>query len=234
METFSALLALCAWNSPGTGEFPAQRPVTRSFEFFSDLRLNKRLSKQSWCWWFETLSCPLWRQCNGYMRSLYNAGSFLQTLAPDCLTAPSHYLNQCWFIDVELLWHSQLHEPRIFDPSGHWPETVTNAHVSAHFRYSLGASVISTHIRTEGLFVKTTVIYQLKRLCVPDCAYTENMFINSIHISLYHISLTQNILYQIKRDVAVWMRLGCPQRNQRTWWQILATPYTGCPGYYSL
>ena len=27
----------------------------------------------------------------------------------------------------------QLHEPRIYYPSGHWPETVTNAHVSAHF-----------------------------------------------------------------------------------------------------
>ena len=121
----------------------------------------------------------------------------------------------------------KLHEPRIFYPRGHWPETVTNAHVSAHFRQSLGASVISTHIRTEGLYVKTTIIYQLKRLCVPDCAYTENMYINSIHISLYDISLTQNILDQIKRNVAVWKRLGCPQRNQRTWWQIVATPYTG-------
>ena len=87
--------------------------------------------------------------------------------------------------------------------------------------------MISTHIRTEGLYVKTTIIYQLKRLCIPDCAYRENMFINSIHISLYHISLTQNILYQIKRDVAIWKRLRCPQRNQRTWWQIVATPYTG-------
>ena len=29
---------------------------------------------------------------------------------------------------------AQLHEPRIFYPSGHWPETVKNAHVSAHFR----------------------------------------------------------------------------------------------------
>ena len=87
--------------------------------------------------------------------------------------------------------------------------------------------MISTHIRTEGLYVKTTIIYQLKRLCVPDCAYTDNMLINSIHISLYDISLTQIILYQIKRDVAVWKRLGCPQRTQRTWWQIVATPYTG-------
>ena len=34
METFSALLALCAGNSPVTGEFPAQRSVTQSFDVF--------------------------------------------------------------------------------------------------------------------------------------------------------------------------------------------------------
>ena len=45
METFNALLALCAGNSPVTGEFPAQRPMTRSFGVFFDLRLHKRLSK---------------------------------------------------------------------------------------------------------------------------------------------------------------------------------------------
>ena len=56
METFSALLAICAGNSPVPGEFPAQRPVTGSFDVFFDLRLNKRLSKQSWGWCFETLS----------------------------------------------------------------------------------------------------------------------------------------------------------------------------------
>ena len=56
METFSALLAICAGNSPVVpGEFTAQRPVTRGFDVFFDLRLNKRLSKQSWGWWFETL-----------------------------------------------------------------------------------------------------------------------------------------------------------------------------------
>ena len=65
METFSAVLAICAGNSPVPGEFPAQRPVTRGFDVFVDLRLNKRLSKQSWGWWFETLSRPLWRHCNG-------------------------------------------------------------------------------------------------------------------------------------------------------------------------
>ena len=64
IETFSALLALCAGNSPVTGEFHAERPVTRSFGVFFDLRLNKRLSKQSWGWWFGTPSRSLWRHCN--------------------------------------------------------------------------------------------------------------------------------------------------------------------------
>ena len=65
METFSALLAICAGNSPVSGEFPAQRPVTRSFDVFFDVRLIKRLSKHSRGWWFETLSHPLWRHRNG-------------------------------------------------------------------------------------------------------------------------------------------------------------------------
>ena len=45
METFPALLAICAGNSPVPGEFPAQKPVTWSFDVFFDLRPNKRLSK---------------------------------------------------------------------------------------------------------------------------------------------------------------------------------------------
>ena len=59
METFSALLANCAGNSPVPGEFHTQRPVTRSFDDFFDLHPNKRLSKQRWGWWFETPPCPL-------------------------------------------------------------------------------------------------------------------------------------------------------------------------------
>ena len=55
METFSTLLAIFAGNSPITGEFPIQRPVTRSFDVLFDLHLSKRLNKQSH---------PLWRHCN--------------------------------------------------------------------------------------------------------------------------------------------------------------------------
>ena len=64
MEIFSALLAICAGNSRVPGEFPTQRPVTRSFDVYFDLRPNKWLSKQSWGWWFETLSSSLWRHRN--------------------------------------------------------------------------------------------------------------------------------------------------------------------------
>ena len=46
------------------GEFPTQRPVTRSFDVYFDLRPDKRLSKQLWGWWFETLSHSLWRHRN--------------------------------------------------------------------------------------------------------------------------------------------------------------------------
>ena len=42
-------------NSPHKGQWGGA---------FFNLCLNKRLSKQSWGWWFETLLCPLWRHCN--------------------------------------------------------------------------------------------------------------------------------------------------------------------------
>ena len=77
METFSALLAICAGNSPVPGEFPTQRPVTRSFDVYFDLRPNKWLGKQSWGWWFETLSCSLWRHRNVIMIKSWCARSHL-------------------------------------------------------------------------------------------------------------------------------------------------------------
>ena len=57
------ITGLCVGDSP-FGVFPSQRPVARSFEVFFDLRLNKRLSRQSRRWWFETPSRSLWRHCN--------------------------------------------------------------------------------------------------------------------------------------------------------------------------
>ena len=72
LKTFSVLLAICAGNSPVPGDFPAQRPVTQSFDVLFDLRLNKQLSKQQRGWWCETPSLPLWRHCDGW----YNCNQF--------------------------------------------------------------------------------------------------------------------------------------------------------------
>ena len=60
METFSASLTFAR----GIHRWPSQRPVTRSFDVFIDLLLNKRFSKQSIRRWFETPSRSLWRLCN--------------------------------------------------------------------------------------------------------------------------------------------------------------------------
>ena len=60
---FRVTVPLCG-EFTGPGDFPTQRPVTRSFDIFFDLRMNKRLSKQPWGWWFEMASWSLWRQCN--------------------------------------------------------------------------------------------------------------------------------------------------------------------------
>ena len=81
MEILSALLAICAGNSPVPSKFPAQRVVTRSFDVFFDLRLNKRLSKQSWGWWFETPSRPLWRHRNAYTDCARRKSSHLNDLS---------------------------------------------------------------------------------------------------------------------------------------------------------
>ena len=93
-ETFSALLAICAGNSPVPGEFSAQRPVTRSFDAFFDLYLNKWLSKQSWGWWFETPSYPLWRHRNEVAYAWY-----LPTRID-----PSHEHPCRWYITLVDYW----------------------------------------------------------------------------------------------------------------------------------
>ena len=64
MEKKIRLTGLCAGNSPVTGEFPAQRPVTHSFDVFFGLRLSQQLSKHWRHWWFEMPPRSLWRHCN--------------------------------------------------------------------------------------------------------------------------------------------------------------------------
>ena len=60
---------------PVTDGFPSQRPVTRSFDVFFNLRLNKRFSKESRRPWFETSSPSLWHHCNAMAFPMYLANA---------------------------------------------------------------------------------------------------------------------------------------------------------------
>ena len=72
METISALLALCAGNSPVTVNSPHKGQWRGTFDVFFDLHLNKRLRKQSWGRRFGTQSRPLWRHCNEFHWRLFH------------------------------------------------------------------------------------------------------------------------------------------------------------------
>ena len=102
----SALLAICAGTSPVRGEFPAQRPVGRSFDVLFDLRLNKQLSKQSWCWRFETLSRLLWRHRDDYF-GMYSTTVYIAAL----LACFGCFLN-C-IIEAEWTWFVNVLPPNV-------------------------------------------------------------------------------------------------------------------------
>ena len=110
-------------------EFPSQRPVTRSFDVFFDLRLNKRLSKQSKRRWFETSSCSLWRHCDENLtQKHYHANSYhIHTLS----CSLCHYLTSFLFdiftrsafcIDINRVLNALV--ALCNKQSGRWPKVV--------------------------------------------------------------------------------------------------------------
>ena len=102
METFSSLLVLCEGNPPVTGGFPSQKPVTRSFDVFFDLRLKKWLSKQSGGRSFETPSNPLWLHCNGLTRSV------TPCIPPRCCYRTGQILNVAFDRTPEKVFYDAL------------------------------------------------------------------------------------------------------------------------------
>ena len=113
METFSMLLALCAGNSLVTDEFPSQRPLTQSFDVFFDLCLNKRLSKQMRCWWFETPLGSSWCHCNAthLMYNEWPMSWWLEMSWCQIGTRPSATIMLIWPC---LTTHKSCHEVYIF------------------------------------------------------------------------------------------------------------------------
>ena len=107
----------------GPGEFPTQRPVTRSFRVFFDLRLNKRLNKQSRGCWFETLSHPLWRHRNVscvhgecfHVQYLLRKTHIFYTLFRSCYGTRSWCMYMVYPYSSGLLHSYLLHAPELVD-----------------------------------------------------------------------------------------------------------------------
>ena len=93
METFSALLAICAGNSPVPGEFPTQRPVTRSFDVtLICARINAWVNNR------EAGDLRRYRpHCDVIVMISWTLSLLVQVMAC-CLSVSSHHLNQCWSI----------------------------------------------------------------------------------------------------------------------------------------
>ena len=56
-------------------EFMLEATLAESPSIFFICALNKRLSKKSWGWWFETPSRSLWRHCNGVESHLFHGNA---------------------------------------------------------------------------------------------------------------------------------------------------------------
>ena len=139
-------------TGPLCWEFPAQRSETRSFHIFFDLRLNKQLNKQSWGWWFETLSRSLWRHCKSSSQGqssfvsicsfwLGNVFSILYTIDTPYLSrnrrnGTIHLRVQIKF--GEYIWIHYPHREYLHTAHTH---THTHTHTHAHTH-------IHTYIRT--------------------------------------------------------------------------------------
>ena len=208
METFSALLAICAGNSPVTGELPAQRPVTRSFDVFFGLRLNKRLSKQSWGWWFETLSRPLW--CHSNVDSCYNSPAFFamewNTLRSSFskLSGVSNSMIRPWSKTIILLSIKTYFQSPYID--GLVQERRNSGALAMQIRLSctnpsiFGLQIWRLLIRGNGIYVDCMSPYIRLDICNPH-------IIHILMISLVLIALKSSLtcqLYEIWHSIGTW------------------------------
>ena len=120
---------LCAGNSPVTDEFPIQRPVAWSFDVFFDLCLNKRLSKQSWGWWFEMPSCSLWRHWNVIYYGVDASMATKVIAVISCewvsfLNQPEISLIATKYVFEKLTWYTALHDSFVVMCSPLWHQWI--------------------------------------------------------------------------------------------------------------
>ena len=130
MEICFAAMALCAGNPPFSGGFPPLRPVTRSFDVFIDLRMNKRLNKQSRRLCFDTSSRALWRH-NKYGRAVASIAERIQV----CGIRAHRCVSARWNITLEFSRYGLYISPLNAEPIDIWNQQMCG-HMSAKLYFS--------------------------------------------------------------------------------------------------
>ena len=163
MEIFSALLAICAGNSPVPVNSPHKGQWCGALMVvFFYLRLNKRLSKQSWGCWFETLPRPLWRHSNGWINTFQ---------ASTCFTQGRISLPQCREIIENK--NISLCILKIFQHIGVRPQTLTVRHIC------LNPHVSIWHDKTDNK--SCMFLYSVSFMRNPDPSWCKISSAVSIH-----------------------------------------------------
>ena len=135
IEAFSALLALCAGQSPVIGKFPLQRPVTRRFDVFFDLRLNKRL-------------CSLRHSNDEVHNSMiillryYTLHQMTRLRTELTLETPPDYVI-CLYL--EQLWENPTCEGRLICPEEHVPSLNKCNPIQSRYIAIIHNTIIHTH-----------------------------------------------------------------------------------------
>ena len=215
METFSAVLALCAGNSQVTGKFPTQRPVTQSFDIFFDLCLNKQFSKQSWDWWFETPSYSGVLNCSCHISDLHNfIGAATRWYAPLRKQCHIFYRSYRNFDDAEFcsaVSSAPFHVCEIFD------------HIEdmAWFTSSLLSAIINEHAPMKRKLVKQESVPYLNAH-LQKAMYRWNMARNKFHLygkQYWHENRRQgNLVVSLgKQSLRKYFSEKCSKKDKKFW-----------------
>ena len=143
--------------------------MTRSFDVFFDLRLNKRLSKQSWSWWFETRpSCPLWRHCNVLSRYPVMSSSLCNSFE-DC--APVDEIYRCpIFKWVAVTWLKDRHQGWLA-PLAHISLSAIEVHCNQFLRLMYGNTS-----NFNALYTGWWIVH----ICPPQITHQSSVFTRQV------------------------------------------------------
>ena len=162
--------------------YALQRPVTR---------LNKRLSKQSWGWWFETLSCPLWRHSN-----VYAVFHILRTLM--CHVAPSG-LSMSRFLNVVITAQETAADQRLMNHQGKQSTISNQININHERKYDVNMNL---HIKLKhnfsGSWTKLRVADALKMVAIiywNICPLCKNMYV----INMYEDKICINDVHRKRK-----------------------------------